>query len=257
MDLSITARLAFIGLWNFSDDRGVHPASAKTMKAEIFPSDDLSVQEVGALVAEMIQHDLVAEFEADGKRYWFVTGWVRHQKIDRPTYRHPAPPGNGTSPRHLDEPSSNSPRHLDEPSPPESRGEESIGVECNSNTDVLLVASTGDDSLCNGQDTGRHPACPHQEIIALYHQALPTSHRIRDWTPARAALLRARWNEDPKRQDADWWKRFFAYVAQSDFLAGRISSPGRKPFTASLEWLVKAENFAKVREGRYHSEGGA
>ncbi|MDO9227454.1 MAG: helix-turn-helix domain-containing protein [Pseudomonadota bacterium] len=69
-------------------------------------------------------------------------------------------------------------------------------------------------------------ACPHQEIIGAYHDALPTSPRIRDWTPNRAALLRARWNEDQARQNLDYWKRLFAYVAESDFLTGKVSTPG-------------------------------
>lgn len=98
------------------------------------------------------------------------------------------------------------------------------------------------------------PNCPHQEIIAAYHEALPVSPRIRDWTQARSALLRNRWNEDPARQNLEYWKRLFAYVAESDFLTGRVSTHGRRPFVASLEWLLKAENFAKVREGRYHPE---
>jgi len=125
-----------------------------------------------------------------------------------------------------------------------------------SNSDELLVGSTADE--LPGKVAGKRgiPACPHQDIIALYHDALPTSPRIRDWTPARAAHLRTRWNEDPDRQNLDYWQRLFAYVAESDFLSGRVSSPGRKPFTASLDWLIKAENFAKVREGRYH-EGGS
>lgn len=124
MDLSITARLAFIGMWSFADDRGVHPASPKTLKAEVFPSDSLTTQEVDALVAEMILQGLVAEFDAGGKRFWSVTGWARHQKIDRPTYRHPAPPGNDASTRHIDELSPNTLRHLDESSPTETSRDE-------------------------------------------------------------------------------------------------------------------------------------
>lgn len=98
------------------------------------------------------------------------------------------------------------------------------------------------------------PNCPHQEIIDLYHEALPVSPIIRDWTQARSALLRNRWNEDPARQNLEYWKRLFAFCAKSDFLTGKVATPGRKPFTVSLDWLLKPENFAKVREGRYHQE---
>jgi hypothetical protein len=109
MELSIQARLCFIGLWTFADDNGVHPASPKTLKAEVFPADDLTADVVSGLIAEMVSHGLVGEFEADGKRYWFVTGWHRHQRIDRPTFKHPSPPTGK-----LDEQSANTRRVIDE-----------------------------------------------------------------------------------------------------------------------------------------------
>lgn len=96
------------------------------------------------------------------------------------------------------------------------------------------------------------PACPHGEIIEAFHAALPVARRVVDWTPARAAALKARWREDEKRQNIGWWQRFFAYIAKAPFLTGRVEIAGRKPFELSLDWLVKAENFAKVREGAYH-----
>jgi len=97
------------------------------------------------------------------------------------------------------------------------------------------------------------PPCPHQEIIALYHEALPACTAVREWTPARQALLRSRWAENEKRQTLDWWRRFFGYVAESEFLTGRGScGPDRDPFVADLEWLVRPKNFVKVIEGKYH-----
>lgn len=95
--------------------------------------------------------------------------------------------------------------------------------------------------------------CPQQEIIALYHRLLPTGRQVREWTPARSQALRARWREKAKRQNLEWWERFFAYVAESDFLTGKVHTPGRKPFELSLDWLVKAENMAKVIEGAYQN----
>jgi len=101
------------------------------------------------------------------------------------------------------------------------------------------------------------PICPHVEIISLYHEILPASPRIRDWTPARAASLKARWNEGTDRQTLDYWRRLFEYIAGIPFLTGKVPArEGRRPFVVSLDWLVKTENFAKVREGRYE-EGAA
>jgi uncharacterized protein YdaU (DUF1376 family) len=95
-------------------------------------------------------------------------------------------------------------------------------------------------------------ACPHADILALYHASLPTAPRIKSWTGKRQANLRARWREDAKRQDLDYWQRFFAHVAASPFLTGRVTGQGGRPFFAGLDWLVMPENFAKVIEGRYH-----
>lgn len=111
----------------------------------------------------------------------------------------------------------------------------------NTNPNGLVVVSTADSV----------PPCPHQEIIALYHQILPTSPAIRDWTSARQEHLRTRWKEDKERQNLEWWERFFRYIARSSFLTGKVARGDRKPFCPGLEWICKAENFTKIREGRY------
>jgi hypothetical protein len=132
-------------------------------------------------------------------------------------------------------------RYLEE----EEEEEEEVSQK-HSNPNGLLVISDADDVQKSGK-----PTCPHKEIIAVYHEILPACPRIRDWTPARQTMLRARWNEDDKRQNIAWWRNFFEYVASCDFLVGKVSSHGNRPFFADLPWLLKAENFAKVREGRY------
>lgn len=128
--------------------------------------------------------------------------------------------------------------------------------EHNNNPDGLFVASHADDQSSQRPKLTK-PQCPHQEIIALYHELLPANPSIRDWTPARAEHLRVRWNEDPKRQTLDWWRRFFAYIGESAFLTGRATAKDRKPFAPGLDWIVKAENFAKIREGRFHDQEAA
>jgi uncharacterized phage protein (TIGR02220 family) len=85
------ARLLFIGLWNFCDDHGVHPASIKRLKMEVFPSDSMADDELRAVIDELVAAGLLYVYQVDGKGYWQVTGWAAHQKIDKPTYRHPLP----------------------------------------------------------------------------------------------------------------------------------------------------------------------
>lgn len=101
------------------------------------------------------------------------------------------------------------------------------------------------------------PNCPHDEIVAMYHEMLPANPRIKVWDGARANALRARWREDPKRQTLDYWRRFFAKVAASAFLTGRAEGRGGGTFLPGLDWMVKAANFAKIIEGRYDDRGHA
>lgn len=105
MECKPLTRLMFIGVWNFCDDAGIHPASAKTIKALVFPGDDITSTDVQDMLDELSANDLIALYEVDGKRYLRVQGW-NHQKIDRPTYKYPKPRAL------LDEPSPSDPLPL-------------------------------------------------------------------------------------------------------------------------------------------------
>lgn len=126
MDCSPTARLAFIGMWNFCDDAGIHPASAKTLKAEVFPADDILVGDVQVLVDELKANGLIIEYEVAGKPYWQVTGW-HHQKIEKPNFKHPKPENR----QPFDDSSTTNRQPFDDSSTPERRGEEKEGSGVN------------------------------------------------------------------------------------------------------------------------------
>lgn len=126
MDCSPTARLAFIGMWNFCDDAGIHPASAKTLKAEVFPADDILVSDVQVLVDELKANGLIIEYEVAGKPYWQVTGWY-HQKIEKPNYKHPKPENR----QPIDDQSPNDLQPIADHSTPERKGEEKEGKGVN------------------------------------------------------------------------------------------------------------------------------
>lgn len=83
------ARLFFIGLWNFCDDGGRHPLKIRNLLIKIFPGDeDIGENDIRRMVDELFRNRLISAFEANGDIYLQVTGWS-HQKIDRPSYRHP------------------------------------------------------------------------------------------------------------------------------------------------------------------------
>ncbi len=95
VELSLRARLLFIGMWNFADDRGVLPASAGRLKMEVFPNDDVTPTVMDLVIEELLLGGLIGVFEADNRVFWYIKGW-HHQRIDRPSPRHPAPPVVGS-----------------------------------------------------------------------------------------------------------------------------------------------------------------
>jgi hypothetical protein len=112
-------------------------------------------------------------------------------------------------------------------------------------------SSSSSSPLTTLKSSGQQPSvdlCPHQEIIDLYHEILPELQGVKIWSEKRKKLLKARWREDPKRQNLDYWKRLFGYIRKSPFLMGEND----RHWTADLEWIINASNFVKIIEGKYH-----
>lgn len=101
----------------------------------------------------------------------------------------------------------------------------------------------------NGSSHGP-PPCPHQAIIALYHETLPELPRVIAWPETRQKHLAARWREAPERQDLDWWREFFRGIRQCPHLLGRNDRGWR----ADLPWMLKPEKFLGIIEGKYRRE---
>jgi hypothetical protein len=90
------------------------------------------------------------------------------------------------------------------------------------------------------------PKVPYDRIIALYHRHCPTLPKAKAMPEQRKTYIRARWRDDPKYQNLEWWEKFFRYVDGNDFLRG-----DRTNFKANLDWLMRPTNFVKVIEGNY------
>lgn len=118
-------------------------------------------------------------------------------------------------------------------------------------TDNQQLTTTNNDNNITSKEitSAKQTNCPHEGIVNLYHEVLPELSNVKQWTPKRQGYLRTVWNGNKSRQDLDYWRRFFNYVKQSDFLMGRSSD-----FKANLEWLVKPSNFIKIIEKNYENK---
>lgn len=136
--------------------------------------------------------------------------------------------------------------------------------ETESNPSHKPIASNQDIDTALGKPTAI-PDCPHLVLIDMYGKHLPELPQPRPelWAGKNAENMRARWkwvltarkrNKDryaeTEEQALDFFTRFFAYVAGSEFLSGRNGKWGG----CDLGWLMKADNFAKVVQGNYQNK---
>lgn len=80
-ECSPNARLLFIATWNFADDHGGLDRSAKQLKAQAFPYDDINCE---PLVKELLDAGLLVEYEVAGDKYLHIKHFRKHQRIDKP-----------------------------------------------------------------------------------------------------------------------------------------------------------------------------
>jgi hypothetical protein len=97
------------------------------------------------------------------------------------------------------------------------------------------------------------PQCPHESIIALYHEILPELPKVREWGKTCRKYLDARWTENPERQNLDWWCEYFTSIRSMNWLMGLVPREDQSPFRADMEWLVRPANMTKILNGRYSS----
>ncbi len=90
--VALAARLLFIGTWNFADDYGNLPRDPEKLKMQIFPGVNDAGIDVEPLILSLIHQGLLTEYSVRGKRYLHITGFGRHQVINRPSRpAHPLP----------------------------------------------------------------------------------------------------------------------------------------------------------------------
>jgi len=100
-------RLLFIGLWSYVDDNGVGRDVEPLISADLFALDRdplESLARVSRGLASLSDQGLIVRYTVEKKRFLAVTGWERHQRIDKPNApRYPGPdqgfPSESRTPR--------------------------------------------------------------------------------------------------------------------------------------------------------------
>ena len=132
---------------------------------------------------------------------------------------------------------------------------------------TVTVAETVSVTVAEAEEkTVSKTVCPHNSIITKWNEILVPIGlpKIRSWGKSRKQHIAARWREEEKRQNIEWWERLFQYIRdgnpktgkQNSFLLGKVEpKPGKKRFFLTLPWLISSEeNLSKVQEGFYEDD---
>lgn len=89
-------RLLYVGLITMADDEGRLRALPGAIAGHVFPYDDVVPPKIRKWLEAINTADLIVLYHRDGTDYLQITGWAKHQKINRPQASIlPAPSVNG------------------------------------------------------------------------------------------------------------------------------------------------------------------
>lgn len=153
IELSWGARLLFLGMISRADDEGRGNASSKSMKAVIFPGDDVSLSKIDGFKAEIMKHTRSRFYDVNGQSYYQLDKWFAYQQI-----QHPKP----SAIPQFNEHSLNSTVSVNEHSP----------QLINELTNQLINSDSLNDTARIGRPSAMRPPIPH---VKKAGEALPDS----------------------------------------------------------------------------------
>lgn len=83
--LSRDARLLMVGLICHADDSGRLNGDVLSIRALVFPRDELTAKKVRTLIDAIASMGLIHVYDADGFPWIEIRGWAKHQSINKPT----------------------------------------------------------------------------------------------------------------------------------------------------------------------------
>lgn len=279
-------RLLFIGLWCLADREGRVEDRPKRIKMELFPCD---TYDVNAGLDQLTKHGFLRRYQVGDVAVVSIVNFHKHQTPHGTEKDSELPDETGALTVHdrsdngyvtgkkrrnnvKPEQSTLQEQLINSVGPVKTQGENTLNPD-SLNPDSLKDAKASLSASANptdGETDDGVPPCPFDKLIDSYKKHLPELPDVRRSLFAggkNGKAMRSRWRwvltakhergqrigerlAESAQDGVAWFDRYFAFVADSDFLTGKSGA-----FTGcDLGWLVNAANFEKVLSGKYHSE---
>lgn len=264
------ARLCFAGLWVLADRDGRLEDRPKRIKGELFPFDSVEVE---PLLQELVRFKFIVRYETDGMKAIQVSEFQRHQTphySEKPSVIKP-PEGQEDSKKLT--PIKRGSQPPDSPNPDSPNVLPSEDEEANASLSPAVPPTPGlpeSPNPCPPPPLDLEglvqpptlPSCPHDDLIATYHEVLPELPKVRLATPDRRKALAKtwRWVLTSRRADGErrattaseareWFRDYFTRARSNDFLMGRTHRAGEHAgWQCTLDFLLTDRGLKHVIE---------
>lgn len=227
-ECSMSARLLFIGIWNFADDNGNLQRSAKKVKMQVFPADAVDCE---PLIQELIAHGMLIEYSVSGDLFLHIKGFKKHQVINRPSKSNiPQPSFNDGS---LSDPGiltdgregKGKEEDKDPPSPPSQGGDEPDPPSADKPKRERKPAIALKTFLENCKERGEKAISEHKPLLTYVEDTgLPMEFVNLAWMEFKRRHLPE--GPDERRLQADWRKHFVNCVTKGWYKLWYASADG-------------------------------
>ncbi len=211
-EVSIWARYLFAGLWCIADRGGKLEDRPKKIKAEIFPYDDVNVDE---LLYSLSEFGFIQRYTVGDKGIIFITNFVKHQKIHPNEAKSILP-----NPPYV--PLENQGVPLENQGVPlENQGVplENQGVQQSNFKDFMLT------------------------LITEYNRVLPMCRKMDyQFLGQEPRWVKEIWKVFPESQGLPFWTEIFEEVKKSAWLTSKASFP----------FLITLDRIKEILAGKYH-----
>lgn len=219
-------RIAFEALWCCADREGRFAWKPRELKLDCLPYDDLDFAKV---LAALAKHGFIVAYEVAGKKYAHIPSFAKHQVINQREAASdlPAPDDVGAVPC----------AHVHAHGEEEGKGREQEG-----------------EGKGNGQSRA-DARPPVSEAFGLWNSladeiGLSGADKL---TASRRSLITGRLRD---LDGIEGWQRLLAKVRDSPFLRGEQNGNGHARWRATLDFVIKEGNCAKIMEGQYDDRDG-
>ena len=240
LDMPVTARLLYYDLAMRADDDGFVNSPKKIMRIIGAAQDDLKLLAAKKFIIPFDNGVVVI-------KHWRIHNYIRKDTYTETNYKEQKAMltlDENKAYRFVDGTLTDSGRVED--TGKDRIGKDRIGKDNMSNTNVLDCPSFQDE-----------PPMKYilQEYVdkwnTLISLGITKSQRIPADDKTRAPLLKKRLRE----YGEDSFDNLIEEIKNSDFLQGKVSSPGKRPFNLRLSWAIHPENYKNILEGKYRNRG--